>query len=65
MRCVDNKWFLNIIEVDKKALEREGILLNKNNILESLFEQVIPKNEKNKTYEVIDSENDIRLQYKL
>ncbi|WP_083711249.1 N-acetylmuramoyl-L-alanine amidase [Domibacillus epiphyticus] len=43
LSCVDNEWFLNTIEVDKKALEREGILSNKNNILEILFEQVIPK----------------------
>lgn len=66
LRCVNNEWFLNTIEVDKKALEREGILLNKskNDILESLFEQVIPKKYKDKTYEVIDKENDILLQYK-
>lgn len=66
LRRTDNEWFLNTIEVDKKALELEGIISNrnKNNILESLFEQVIPRNEKNKMYEVIDAENDILIQYK-
>jgi len=63
LRYTDDKWYLNTGEVDEKALEREGISLSKSkkNILESLFEQVNPKN---KMYEVIDSENDILLQTK-
>ena len=65
LRFIDNKWFLSTNEIDKRRLEREGILpdKDKNDILESLFEQALFKNEKGESYEVIDAENDILLQY--
>lgn len=67
LKYIDNKWFLSTTNIDAKALEREGIFSNndKNNILESLFERALSKNEKGQTYyQVIDAEKDILLQYK-
>lgn len=66
LRYIDNNWFLSTTEIDKKTLEREGILPNKekDNILENLFEEALSKNKKSKMFEVIKADNDILIQYR-
>lgn len=67
LKYTDNKWFLSTTQIDEKRLEREGVVLDKDNddILKSLFDQALFKNKKDKSYKVIDAENDIILRYKV